>query len=201
MVDLSMANSGQMPAGGESPAGASPAGAPAQPPHLAALDQIHSANKAQFEKIDSSKQTLERVRVQLDQLAKLGDNVTTEDVIKAGGGLVAAGLTPKAVAGLMATLPQGGGEALAGWVQQHEQMLEQQEQQNQQMHQMAAHQMGVSAIHALASHAHEAQGAQKAQAPQAPKSMPPAAAAAATAPAASNPLMPTADAGGSALGV
>ena len=136
--------------------------------------------------------------MQLDQLAKLGDNVTTEDVIKAGGGLVAAGLTPKAVAGLMATLPQGGGEALAGWVQQHEQMLEQQEQQNQQMHQMAAHQMGVSAIHALASHAHEAQ---KAQAPQAPKSMPPAAAPAATAPAASNPLMPTADAGGSALGV
>ena len=193
MVDLSMANSGQMPAGVESPAGASPAGAPAPAPHLAALDQIHSANKEQFEKIDSSKQTLERVRVQLDQLAKLGDNVTTEDVIKAGGGLVAAGLTPKAVAGLMATLPQGGGEALAGWVQQHEQMLEQQEQQNQQMHQMAAHQMGVSAIHALASHAHEAQGA------QAPMS--PAAAPAAAALAASNPLMPTADAGGSALGV
>ena len=193
MVDLSMANSGQEPQA--APAASAPA---AQPPHLAALDQIHSANKAQFEKIDSSKQTLERVRVQLDQLAKLGDNVTTEDVIKAGGGLVAAGLTPKAVAGLMATLPQGGGEALAGWVQQHEQMLEQQEQQNQQMHQMAAHQMGVSAIHALASHAHEAQ---KAQAPQAPKSMPPAAAPAATAPAASNPLMPTADAGGSALGV
>ena len=183
-MDLGMANT---------PAASAPAGAPAQPPHLAALDQIHSANKAQFEKLDTSRQTLLKVRAELDKLAKLGDSVTAEDVIKAGGGLVAAGLTPKAVAGLMATLPQGGGEALAGWVQQHEQMLEQQEQQNQQMHQMAAHQMGVSAIHALASHAHEAQGA------QAPMS--PAAAPAAAALAASNPLMPTADAGGSALGV
>ena len=188
-MDLGMANT---------PAASAAASAPAPAPHLAAMDQIHSANKAQFEKIDSSRQTLAKVRMELDKLQKLGDSVTTEDVIKAGGGLVAAGLTPKAVAGLMATLPQGGGEALAGWVQQHEQMLEQQEQQNQQMHQMAAHQMGVSAIHALVSHAHEAQGAQKAQAPQAPKSMPPAAASAL---AASNPLMPTADAGGSALGV
>lgn len=185
-MDLGMANT---------PAASAPA-APAQPPHLAALDQIHSANKQQFEKLDSSKQTLERVRAQIDQLAKLGDSVTTEDIIKAGGGLVAAGLTPKAVAGLMATLPQGGGEALAGWVQQHEQVLEQQEQQNKQMHQLAAHQMGVSAIHALASHAHEAQGAQAPQASMA-KPMP---AAAAPAPA-SNPLMPTAAAGGSALGV
>ena len=193
MADLSMANSGQEPQA--APAASAPAAPAAQPPHLAALDQIHSANKAQFEKVDSSRQTLLKVRAELDKLAKLGDSVTTEDVIKAGGGLVAAGLTPKAVAGLMATLPQGGGEALAGWVQQHEQMLEQQEQQNQQMHQLAAHQMGASAIHALASHAHEAQAA---QAPQAPKSMPPAAAAAAPA---SNPLMPTADAGGSALGV
>ena len=191
MVDISMANSRQEP---QAAAGASAPAAPAaQPPHLAALDQIHSANKAQFEKVDSSRQTLLKVRAELDKLQKLGDSVTTEDVIKAGGGLVAAGLTPKAVAGLMATLPQGGGEALAGWVQQHEQMLDQQEQQNQQMHQLAAHQMGASAIHALASHAHEAQG------PQAPKSMPPAAAPAAA--PASNPLMPTADAGGSALGV
>ena len=78
-MDLSMAN--------EQPQASAPAGAPAQPPHLATLDQIHSANKAQFEKIASSKQTLERVRAQLDQLAKLGDNVTTEDVIKAGAGL------------------------------------------------------------------------------------------------------------------
>jgi len=172
---------------------------PMQPPaapHLQALDQIHSANKAQFDKLDSSKQTLERVRVQLDQLAKLGDSVTTEDIVKAGGGLVAAGLTPKAVAGLMATLPPGGGQALAGWVQQHEQMLEQQEQQNQQLHQLAAHQMGASAIHALASHAHEAQGAKaQAQAPQA-KAGPPAGPPA----QAPNPLLPSA-AAGSALGV
>ena len=187
-MDLGMANT---PAASAPASAAASAAAPA--PHLAAMDQIHSANKAQFEKIDSSRQTLLKVRAELDKLQKLGDSVTTEDVIKAGGGLVAAGLTPKAVAGLMATLPQGGGEALAGWVQQHEQMLDQQEQQNQQMHQMAAHQMGVSAIHALASHAHEAQAA------QAPT--PPAAAPAAAALAASNPLMPTADAGGSALGV
>jgi len=169
---------------------------PPAAPHLQALDQIHSANKAQFDKLDSSRQTLERVRAQLDQLAKLGDSVTAEDIIKAGGGLVAAGLTPKAVAGLMATLPPGGGQALAGWVDQQEQQLVMQEQQNKQMHQLAAHQMGASAIHALASHAHEAQGA-KAQAPA------PQAATAKPGPgpsAPANPLLPAA-AAGSALGV
>jgi len=165
----------------------------AQPPHLAAMDQIHSANKAQFEKVDSSRQTLLKVRAELDKLQKLGDSVTTEDVIKAGGGLVAAGLTPKAVAGLMATLPPGGGEALAGWVQQHEQMLDQQEQQNAQLHQLAGHQLAASALNSIASYAHEAKN-------RAPAASP--AASAAQAPVASpNPLMPSAQADGSALGV
>jgi len=194
-MDMSMLD-GADDAPAAEPTDGSAAPAPALPPHLQAMDQIHSANKAQFDKLDSSKQTLERVRAQLDQLAKLGDSVTAEDIIKAGGGLVAAGLTPKAVAGLMATLPPGGGQALAGWVQQHEQMLEQQEQQNRQLHQLAAHQMGASAIHALASHAHEAQGAKpQAQAPQA-KAGPPAGPPA----QAPNPLLPSA-AAGSALGV
>ena len=179
-MDLSMSND-------QAPLTQAPA---AQPPHLAALDQIHSGNKAQFEKLDKSRQTLLKVRAELDKLQKLGDSVTTEDVIKAGGGLVAAGLTPKAVAGLMATLPPGGGEALAGWVQQHEQMLDQQEQQNQQMHQLAGHQLAASAVNSLASYAHEAKG-QKAQA-QAQASPPPTAA---------NPLLPSAPAAGSALGV
>jgi len=161
--------------------------APALPPHLQAMDQIHSTNKAQFEKLDASRQTLMKARIEFDKLMKLGDAVTAEDVIKAGGGLVAAGLTPKGVAGLMATLPQGGGEALAGWVQQHEQMLEQQEQQNQQLHQLAGHQLAASAVNSLASYAHEARGQAPAPAPAAP--------------AGNNPLMPTAAAGGSALGV
>ena len=184
-MDLGMVNT---------PVAAAPAPAPA--PHLAALDQIHSGNKAQFEKVDSSRQTLLKVRAELDKLQKLGDSVTTEDVIKAGGGLVAAGLTPKAVDGLMATLPPGGGEALAGWVQQHEQMLDQQEQQNQQMHQLAGHQLAASAVNSIASYAHEAKG-QKAPA-QMPAAGPAASDPAATA---ANPLLPSAPAAGSALGV
>lgn len=133
----------------ETPAGAGgPAG---NSPHLPGLVDEMEQTKAQHDKLSGAAGTLAKVRTELDSLVKLGDMVTVEDVIKGAGGLVAAGLEPKAVTGLLADMPQGG-EALASWLKAHDADVTAREQQLEQVHSQVRHDMGVKAMRVLAAH-------------------------------------------------
>lgn len=117
----------------------------------------HQQQSAFFSKLQTAKETLGAVRKEMDALLALGDTVTPSDVVKMGGGLVAAGLTPKAVAGLLADMPQGG-EALQAWVKGHDQDVTSREQQLEQVMQQTQHQMGTSALSILSAHGQAMQG-------------------------------------------
>ena len=106
------------------------------------------ALSAKYDKLTSARSTLDKVRVEMDSLVKLGDSVTPEDVIKAAGGLVAAGLEPAAVASLLGDMPEGG-QALQAWVAQHDQDVQQREAQLNQVHRAVRHQMGATAMRTL----------------------------------------------------
>ena len=62
------------------------------------LADAHQTAKSQFNKLAEARSMLDKTRVELETLTKLGDIVTSEDVIKGAGKLVAEGLSPVAMA-------------------------------------------------------------------------------------------------------
>lgn len=155
--------------GGSQPQGGS------QPPEtdglLDGLSEQHSQNKAKFNKLADAKKMLDKVRVELTGLARLGDVVTQDDVIKSAAKLVTGGLAPAAVAGLLADMPENS-QALQGWVQGHVQEVSQREAQLAPVLASARHQMGVSALRVLAGHHLIPQQGQPAQAAPQPAANP-----------------------------
>lgn len=125
-----------------------------------------SAQKAQFTKLAEARSMLDKVRVELTSLDKLGDLVTSEDVIRGAGKLVAAGLSPMAMAKLLSDLPEQG-PAINAWLASHAQAVGQREQQLDPVLAEARHQLGVSALRALAGH-HVEQSLQQAPGAAAP---------------------------------
>ncbi len=122
------------------------------------LDPLHAAHdqaKAQFKQVSQVGGLLKATRQELDQLVALGDSVTAEDVIKGAGSLISAGADPHSITAMLAN-PQSpmpsGGEALAGWVAQQDQMVKQKEAQFAPANQLAQHKLGVAALHVLAGH-------------------------------------------------
>lgn len=124
-------------------------GSGASAPVPSGLDQFHGELSAQSGKLGEAAKTLEKVRGVLGKLASQGDAVTAEDVIEGAGQLVAHGLSPMAMASLLADMPEGG-QALQGWVQEHLQGLQQREQQLQQVQGQVRHQQSQAALHLLA---------------------------------------------------
>ena len=116
-------------------------------PPVSAAD-AHEQAKAHYAKTTAADSMLNSVRAELDKLTSLGDTVTSEDVIQAAGRLVAAGLTPMAMAGLLADMPEGG-QALANWVAVHDQDVTQREAQLAPVHALVRHQVGVTGLHSL----------------------------------------------------
>ena len=137
----------------EQPKPASPAGSPAPSPLQMHLD--HS--RAQFDQVAGVAKMLGVVRSELDALTKLGDAVTTEDVFKGAGKIVAEGGDPKQIMAMIAGNPQGnsppmpqGGQALAAWLQQQDQMVKSREQQLGPAQAMASHETLAASFQALA---------------------------------------------------
>lgn len=126
------------------------------------LGQEHDQAKALFAKTSEGSAMLKQVRAALDGLVQLSDMVTVDDVIKASGKLVAAGLTPKAVAGLLAGdgtpknpgMPTQGGQALASWLDRQDADVTQREQTLMQAHEQARHQLVTSSMHMILAHDH-----------------------------------------------
>ena len=138
-----------------------PQGTPAPPappsdPHSPLRGRLlssHSAAKAQFDKTSELVSRADRARTGFLALTSLGDSVSPEDVIGEAGKMVAAGEDPLVLAGVLADMPSnGGGAALAGWVQAQMAKAQQMEAQIMQAHNAARHQLGVSALHVLQAH-------------------------------------------------
>lgn len=154
------------------PSGSQPAPAGPQP---SSLDQFHGQMAAHSAKMAEAGKTLDKVRSELGKLASMGDAVTAEDVIKAGGALVSHGLAPMAMASLLADMPEGG-EALQGWVQQHLADVTQREQQLAQVQAQVRHQQTQAALHLLGrDHAEASAAAQPATAVPPPNGLTPGA--------------------------
>jgi hypothetical protein len=87
----------------------------------------------------------------LTRLTELGENVKTEDVIKASTGLVASGFGAKEIATLLADMPPEGPQ-LAGWLAQRAQETQQAAQAFDQQFNDMRHQLGTAAMHVIAAH-------------------------------------------------
>lgn len=123
-----------------------PLGTPSSAPSSAPPSPESLMSK--YQKLMQAGETLSSVRVGLDKLSTLADTITQEDVIKEAGVLVAKGLTPTSVAGLLADMPENS-EQLAQWVAKHDQDVTQREAQLEQVTNGIRHQLGVQAIHGL----------------------------------------------------
>lgn len=121
---------------------AAPAGGP---PQMQSFEQL----AAGYDKLQEAQGTLQKVRGVMDQLAGLMDTVTAEDVIEGAGVLVANGLDPVAVAGLLAEMPDGG-EQLAEWIATHDQQMKEREAQLAQVSTVLRQRLGTAALAGLA---------------------------------------------------
>lgn len=118
------------------------------------LMQQHTRSVAQFDQTTKALKKLDAIRKGLERLQDKQDLVTMDDVVDEAGKLVAHGIDPMALAGMLADAPQqGGGEALGGWVASHAQTAAMGEQRLMIQNNIARHQMAVSAIHLLTAHA------------------------------------------------
>lgn len=160
-----MSQPGEPQAGQPQPNALDASPGPQPPAGPSGLEQFHGQMAAHSAKLGEADQTLQKTRGELAKLASMGDAVTPEDVIKGAGALVAHGLSPIAMASLLADMPEGG-VALQGWVQQHLQGLEQREQQLSQVQGQVRHQQTQAALHLLARD-HVAQSAGAAMGAQA----------------------------------
>ena len=131
-----------------------------------ALSQMHDRQTAQYDKLREASKQLSAVRGALDELVKLGDLVTSEDVVKGASRLVAAGMSASAVAGLLAEMPPDGAP-LQGWLVQHDQVVRQNEAQVAMHTALARHALGTSALRMVAGHS-AVQGAAASQLPAQP---------------------------------
>jgi len=124
---------------------------PASDP-LAPLSAAHDQASAQYTKLVEAQTKLDHIRSGLAELARLGDTISTDDVVKEAGKLVASGVSPMELAELLADMPPGG-PGLAAWVSQHATSAAMNEAKLGQMVQMSRHQMGTKALQLLAGHA------------------------------------------------
>jgi hypothetical protein len=108
------------------------------------LESTHST----FRRLQNAKSTLQKVSLALEELTKLGDTVTLDDVVKVTGDLVAHGLDPSSMAGILADAPEKG-EALASWVAQQAQQIAGRQAQLEPVLQSHQHRLGVEALQTL----------------------------------------------------
>jgi len=103
-----------------------PAGAPSGASPLAFAKSQHDLISSQYNSINTTLASVDRLKTRLANLSKLGDMVTTEDVIKEASGAIAHGIPAGQIAGLLAEMPESGPQ-IAGWLQEKTVVLQQTE--------------------------------------------------------------------------
>lgn len=101
---------------------------------------------AGYEKLQGAEQMLGLARESLDDLVGMGQNVTMEDLVVAAGKLVGAGLTPGAMAAMLADAPQDNPEMLAEWLAQRDVEITQREAQLKLALRVQRQRMGVAGL-------------------------------------------------------
>lgn len=117
-----------------------------------ALNDMHTAAKARWEKLVETQNHLGLVSSELGGLIKLGDMVGPDDVIKSSAALVSSGIDPRVLATWLADMPQTTGEPLLAWLSQHVQMAQAGMAQLAPLMESARHQLGQSALGVIAGH-------------------------------------------------
>jgi uncharacterized coiled-coil protein SlyX len=112
------------------------------------LDEVSGELQAKYSKLSSARDLLDAVQEQMDGLASKYDTVSPEDVVTSAGKLVAAGLAPEAMAGMLADMPDNS-QALQDWVAQHQKDVAQRSEQLDAMLGETRHQMGVVGLRQL----------------------------------------------------
>lgn len=139
---------------------------------MSAMQKAHEMAQGMFQHTGQTMRQLATIQTELAGLSKLGDTVTTEDVVKTAGNLVAhEAIPPLEMAGDLATMPKGG-EALAGWVADHLASAQANLAQVAQSHAIARHELGTSALRTLALD-HGMGGVAAVQTPAAPPALNP----------------------------
>lgn len=118
---------------------------------IAGFAKAHDMAKNMFDQTGTGVKNGQTVAAALQGLSKLGDMVTSEDVIKAAGSLVASGVHGASeMAQMLADLPQGG-EGISGWVNAKLQQNQANMQKIQQLHALTRHETAVSGLRLLAA--------------------------------------------------
>jgi len=112
------------------------------------LDEVSGELQAKYSKLSSARDLLDAVQEQMDGLAAKYDTVSPEDVVTSAGKLVAAGLAPEAMAGMLADMPDNS-QALQDWVAQHQKDVAARSEQLDAMLGETRHQMGVVGLRQL----------------------------------------------------
>jgi hypothetical protein len=115
--------------------------------HRAALGEAHDMAADHYDKAGQEEKLLDAMGGQLEKLAKLGDQIEMSDMVEAAGNLIASGMDTPSTTQWIGSAPAPNGQALAGWVEQQRQGLEQVRQQFAVQHSLVRHRMG---LHALA---------------------------------------------------
>lgn len=114
------------------------------------MAEQHDAIRMKLDKLEEVQAKQRAVRIQLDHLTKLGDLITTDDVLSSASHIVAAGVDPMQMATLLTDMPEQP-EALRQWVVQQDQQIQQKEQQLDQVLGMVRHETGLAALRMLAA--------------------------------------------------
>ena len=109
--------------------------------------------QAQYETVKEGVQKLSAMRSEMDKLVALQDTVTLQDLVKAGGVLVGAGIPAVQIATILADAPDGPG--LQPWLKQKDAAVAQWEAQAEQNLRLTRHEMGVAAMQNIIAHSTE----------------------------------------------
>lgn len=101
-----------------------------------------------YGKLQEARGKMDVIQNALAKLMSMGDMVKQEDVIKAAGKIVAAGVDAKGIAAMLADMPDKG-ELLAPWIAQHKEQIDQKEQQLDEVTHSVRHQLGVQSMQQL----------------------------------------------------
>jgi len=103
-----------------------------------------------YGKLQEARGKMDVIQNALAKLMSMGDMVKPEDVVKAAGRIVAAGVDAKGIATMLADMPDKG-ELLAPWIAQHKEQIDQKEQQLDEVTHSVRHQLGVQSLQQLMS--------------------------------------------------
>lgn len=125
---------------------------PSNPTPQDLIEGRHQQLKAGYAKVKEHQATIDGIRRELDNLTKLGDMISPGDVVKAAGKIVGGGVAAPAMAEILSSMPNAGGQPLQEWVRRNEATFTGLEAQIGDLRSKMQHHLGVAGLRSLAAH-------------------------------------------------